>query len=168
MKEKLFKLFRRYKVAVFLVIGILFVSGSLLNLYLTSRIRMKYFENAFYQFSYDSSWTVVESKEEEVKLSHSHQATLTLQKISLEDTYKYQGIEEIATELTKQLTEKNTTYHLLAEENTLVTKNAYHGYQSLYESFKLQEHEKLHTPSFYAIIKDKNKVKNGEWNGKKT
>ena len=41
-------------------------------------------------------------------------------------------------------------------------------YHSFYESFQLQEHEKLHTPSFYAIIKDKNKVKNGEWNGKKT
>lgn len=41
-------------------------------------------------------------------------------------------------------------------------------YHSFYESFQLKEHERLHTPSFYAIIKDKNKVENGEWNGKKT
>ncbi len=41
-------------------------------------------------------------------------------------------------------------------------------YSSFYESFRLQEYETLHTPSFYAIIKDKNNVGNGEWNGKKT
>ncbi|WP_459567901.1 hypothetical protein, partial [Enterobacter asburiae] len=41
-------------------------------------------------------------------------------------------------------------------------------YHSFYESFQSQEYERLHTPSYYAIIKDKNKVKNGEWHGKKT
>ena len=41
-------------------------------------------------------------------------------------------------------------------------------YQGFYERFQSQEHERLHTPSYYAIIKDKNKVKNGEWHGKKT
>ena len=37
----------------------------------------------------------------------------------------------------------------------------------LLRKFSVTRTRKLHTPSFYAIIKDKNKVKNGEWNGKK-
>lgn len=123
---------KEYKVMIFsslltIVIGLI-ICYFYFSKYSVSILK---YENDNYFFQYDNSWNLKE-KEDMVVLENDS-SSIFIQMILLDDIYQYKSLEEMKSQILRDLGKQNKDYHLLTEQFLKISKNHYEGYKILYE-----------------------------------
>ena len=107
------------------------------------------YENDNYFFQYDNSWSLKEKEEMSVTLENDS-SSIFIQMILLDDIYQYKSLEEMKSQILRDLGKQNKDYHLLAEQFLKISKNYYEGYKILYE--------KENTQALVIVMKEREKL----------
>lgn len=134
MKIKLYDLYRKYRMAILIVLCII-ILGIIIIFLLTDKnnVTIKEFKNDYYSFKYDSSWKLEDNKDSYVKLKHNEDSYLEINIVDLVEEYKYAKIDEILDSFIYEIGNQNASYNLLSKQKNNITKNNYEGYKLLYE-----------------------------------
>lgn len=136
MKQKLFELHRKYKLAYIIALGVIIIglAGIILFLTLTDKSMVKEFKNDNYVVKYDNSWKIKSKKDKSIILEHQKGSKLSIEIIELQEEYKFSTIEDMLDELLYYIENQNKNFKLLYKESDSITKNNYEGYRMLYEN----------------------------------
>ena len=136
MKIKIYDMLKKYKIAIFIALGIIILGivGLILFLNLIDDNSSKNeFGNNNYILKYDTSWKLISKEEYSAKLKHNKESTLNIDIVQLQDEYKYSTIEEMLDKLLYDIAEQNKEYRLISKKEDRITKHYYSGYKLLYE-----------------------------------
>lgn len=133
----------------YLLIGLLGVIIIISIINVNHKIKIKKFQNDYYNVRYDSTWKLKDSKDE--VLLTGKESMISIQSLPLEEEYRYLSIDELNVMVEKSLARDNPNYQLIAREKDKITKYQYDGVkllyedkkgkkQSLVESFKMNNH----------------------------
>ncbi len=137
MREKLYDIYKRYKITIIVALVIVFVGILCLVLFniLRSNSKLTALEKKNYSLKYDSSWKVKEKEDSYVILNHkSSKSLLKIEVIDLEKEYKYSDIDDLIDEIVYNIGEQNETYKLISKQKDTFTKYEFKGYKLLYET----------------------------------
>lgn len=136
MREKLYQIYARYKLAIIIALGIIIVGliGLILFFTFSNKSSIKEFKNDNYSFKYDITWKVVKKDSQEVTLEHNKGSKLNIEIVNLQEEYRYSSIDDMLDELLYDIETQNTAFKLLYKEKEVITKNEYDGYKMLYEN----------------------------------
>lgn len=133
---KMLDIYRKYKLAIFIALGISIVGiiSIILFLSFTNNSSIKEFKNNNYSLKYDDTWKIESKKEQSIVLKHNKGSTINIEIVSLTDEYKYSTIDEMLDEFLYDVEQQNKDYKLISKKEDSITKNNYDGYKMLYEN----------------------------------
>lgn len=136
MKIKIQNIFKKYKLAIFIALGIIIVGviSIVVLLNLTNDSSIKEFKNNNYILKYDDTWKISSKEDKFIRLKHNKGSTINIEIVELQNEYKYSTIDEILDELLYDIEEQNKDYKLISKKEGNITKNNYNGYKLLYEN----------------------------------
>ncbi len=118
------------------VILIFLIAISILVIWLIlfkNRSYIKKYENDFFSFSYDTTWTLNIDESDYIGLTNKTNSIVNIKISNLTTKDLNNNIEIISDEVRFDIEKQNTNYKLLNEEKTTVTSNKYEAYKLLYE-----------------------------------
>lgn len=136
MKNKIYEVLKKYKIAIISAILVLLIAICCLVLFtsFTKNSSIKEVNGETYAFKYDSTWKLKEKKDDTVILKHNSGSKITIQITELADEYRYSTIDELIDELIYNIQEQNSNYKLLSNKEDKLTKYRFDGYKLLYEN----------------------------------
>lgn len=137
MREKLFDIYKKYKIAIIIALAIVLVGILCLTIFsiLKSNSKIITLDEKNYNLKYDNSWKVKEKRDNYIILSHkSSKSLLKVEIIDLNEEYKYANIDGLIDEIVYNISEQNGTYKLISKQKDVFTKYEFEGYKLLYES----------------------------------
>lgn len=137
MREKLYDIYKKYKVAIIIALIIVLVGILCLTLFnkTKSNSELIVLEEKNYNLKYDSSWKIKEKKDNYINLNHnSSKSILKIEVIDLDKEYKYTDIDDLIDEIIYNIAEQNSAYKLISKQNDIFTKYEFKGYKLLYEA----------------------------------
>lgn len=140
MKNKIFKVLKKYRVTalsaiIILLIGIL--SLTIISLFFKNS-PIKKVNDQYYAFVYDNTWKLKEKHKNMILLKHSSGSKIIIQITELSDEYRYSTIDELIDEIIYNIEEQNKGYNLISKQENIITKFKFEGYKLLYENNKEQ------------------------------
>lgn len=140
MKNKIFKVLKKYRVTalsaiIILLIGIL--SLTIISLFFKNSL-IKKVNDQYYAFVYDNTWKLKEKHKNMILLKHSSGSKIIIQITELSDEYRYSTIDELIDEIIYNIEEQNKGYNLISKQENIITKFKFEGYKLLYENNKEQ------------------------------
>ena len=129
MKE----LFNKYRIPCGIILLLLGIGFILSFFYLFIYDTDHEYNNDYYSVSYDGSWHIVKASDEKLVLSHG-KGSITFNIIELNDNKIYLDIDSLIDDIKYDIEKENTSYKLLSQEKTYLTKNHFLGYSYLYEN----------------------------------
>ena len=140
MKNKIFGVFKKYRIALLsaviaLLVGML--SLIIITLFIKNSFVNKVSEAA-YAFEYDTTWKLKEKKKDSIVLKHNSGSKITIQIIELSNEYRYATIDELIDALIYNIQKQNSDYKLISKKMNKLTKYEFNGYKLLYENGKEQ------------------------------
>lgn len=140
MKNKIFEVLNKYKIAVISALIVLFIGISSLIIItsFTNNSSIKKANEQYYAFEYDNTWKLKEKQKDMILLSHSSGSKITIQITELSDEYRYSTIDELIDEIIYNIEEQNKGYNLISKKKDKITKYKFEGYKLLYENDKEQ------------------------------
>ena len=129
MKE----LFNKYRIPCAIISLLLGIGFILSFFYLFIYDTEHDFNNDFYSVSYDGSWHIIKTSDDKLVLSHG-KGTLTFNIIELNENKIYLDIDSLIDDIKYDIEKENSSYKLLSQEKTYLTKNRFLGYSYLYEN----------------------------------
>ena len=137
MREKLYDIYKKYKIAIIIALAIVLVGILCLVLFnvLKSNSKLIALDEKNYSLKYDNSWKIKEKKDNYVSLNHkSSKSLLKIEVIDLDKEYKYSDIDDLIDEIVYNIGEQNKTYKLISKQKDIFTKYEFKGYKLLYET----------------------------------
>ena len=137
MREKLYDIYKKYKIAIIIALVILLVGVLCLAIFnmLKSNSKLIALDEKNYSLKYDNSWKLKEKTDNYVSLNHkSSKSLLKIEVIDLEQEYKYSDIDDLIDEIVYNIGQQNKTYKLISKQKNIFTKYEFKGYKLLYET----------------------------------
>lgn len=137
MREKLYDIYKKYKIAIIIALAIVLVGILCLVLFnvLKSNSKLIALDEKNYSLKYDNSWKIKEKKDNYVSLNHkSSKSLLKIEGIDLDKEYKYSDIDDLIDEIVYNIGEQNKKYKLISKQKDIFTKYEFKGYKLLYET----------------------------------
>lgn len=137
MREKLYDIYKKYKIAIIIALVIVLVGILRLTIFnaLKSNSKLIALGEKNYSLKYDNTWKVKEKKDNYVSLNHkSSKSLLKIEVIDLDKEYKYSDIDDLIDEIIYNIGEQNKTYKLISKQKDVFTKYEFKGYKLLYET----------------------------------
>lgn len=141
MKRKLYIIYKKYKIAIYIALLVLLVGilGITLFNILNSNSKLITLKEKNYSLKYDNSWKVKDKNKEDISLIHkSSKSLLKIEIISLSDENKYTDMDSLIEEVLYSISKQNKKYNLISKQKSTFTKSEYAGYKLLYENDKEQ------------------------------
>lgn len=137
MRDKLYDIYKKYKIAIILTLVIMLVGILCLTIFniLKSNSKLIALDEENYSLKYDKSWKVKEKKDNYVSLNHkSSKSLLKIEIIDLHKEYKYFDIDDLIDEIVYNIGKQNKTYKLISKQKDIFTEYEFKGYKLLYET----------------------------------
>lgn len=137
MKEKLYDIYKKYKITIIIALAIVLMGIFSLILFniLKPNSKLIALEEKSYSLKYDNSWEIKEKKDNYISLNHkSSKSLLKIEVINLDKEYKYSDIDDLIDEIVYNIGEQNKTYKLISKQKDIFTKYEFKGYKLLYET----------------------------------
>ena len=137
MREKLYDIYKKYKIAIIIASVIVLVGILPLTLFnvLKSNSKLIVLDEKNYGLKYDNSWKIKEKKDKYVILNHkASKSLLKIEVIDLDKEYKYNDIYDLIDEIVYNIRKQNKTYKLISKQKDIFTKYEFNGYKLLYET----------------------------------
>lgn len=137
MREKLYDIYKKYKIAIIIASVIVLVGILPLTLFnvLKSNSKLIVLDEKNYGLKYDNSWKIKEKKDKYVILNHkASKSLLKIEVIDLDKEYKYNDIDDLIDEIVYNIRKQNKTYKLISKQKDIFTKYEFNGYKLLYET----------------------------------
>ena len=137
MREKLYDIYKKYKIAIIIASVIVLVGILPLTLFnvLKSNSKLIVLDEKNYGLKYDNSWKIKEKKDKYVILNHkASKSLLKIDVIDLDKEYKYNDIDDLIDEIVYNIRKQNKTYKLISKQKDIFTKYEFNGYKLLYET----------------------------------
>ena len=137
MKEKLYDIYKKYKIAIIIALVIVSIGSSSLTLFnlLKSNSKLITLDEKNYSLKYDNNWKVKEKKDNNITLNHkSSKSLLKIESVNLDKEYKYDDIDDLIDEIIYNISNQNKNYKLISKQKDIFTKYEFKGYKLLYET----------------------------------
>lgn len=137
MKEKLYDIYKKYKILIIIALVIVIVGILCLTLYIILNLNLKFIavDEKNYSLKYDNTWYVKEKEVNYINLNHkSSKSSLKIEIIELDKEYKYMDIDDLIDEIIYNIGEQNKSYNLISNQKDIFTKYEFKGYKLLYET----------------------------------
>lgn len=104
---------------------------------INNKITIKEYKNDYYYLKYDSTWKLKRNNKKLILTGK--ESKIIIDKIALEEKYRYLNIEELSIIAEKYFSKENTSYKQIAKEQNKITKYQYDGIKLLYEDKKAEK-----------------------------
>lgn len=134
--RKLIDILKKYKISVIIALSIIIVGifGIILFNLAINKSSIKTYENEYYSFQYDNSWSLKQKDNSKISLNHGKEAKLNIEIITLENESKYASIEDLIEEIVYNIEKQNSGYKLISKKDATISKYEFKGYKLLLES----------------------------------
>ena len=136
MKYKIFKLYKRYKIAIISSASVILLGILLLIILflLNKNVSIKKIDNKNYAFQYDTTWKLKKKEKNIIILEHGSGSKIIINISDLTDNYKFSSMNELKEDIIYNIQQKNKQYKLLSVEEGKITRYEFPGLKILFEN----------------------------------